>query len=60
MIKIRCQFCQTWIGNMELKMARGAEWEMIATCPDCLEGEKQQPTPDVNIDDLLQQFGMVK
>jgi len=57
MIKVRCQFCNTWCGNMELKIAKGTEWEIIATCPDCLKREKEAPR-HATVDELRKMFGM--
>ena len=42
---------------MELKIAKGTEWEIIATCPDCLKREKEAPR-HATVDELRKMFGM--
>jgi hypothetical protein len=65
-LKLYCQICGTYCGQrpdeIVLRMAKGAEVEIVATCADCTTNgtDCTYNGSMSSIDDLLRQFGMKK
>jgi len=75
LIPVKCRYCDKITAYVEQELsvdspavtqAKGTKWEIVATCPLCIDeeahSEKVQSNPfgDQGFDDLLNIFGMKK